>query len=50
MQNSYTYNSSGFYNGRAGSSLALFEASSVLDDRFMESEAHKLLEEVALFC
>lgn len=49
MLNSCAYNSSGFYNGRSGSSLALFEASSILDDRFLESEAHEFLEE-SLLC
>lgn len=49
LLNAYSVNSSGFYNGKIGISLALFEAARYLNDDYIESQAFELLQE-ALLC
>lgn len=42
------FSSSGFYNGKAGAALSLFEASRLLCDEILEEEAAELLQEALL--
>lgn len=46
--NACTVGLSGLYNGKAGMSLALFEASRVLADEYLEEQASQLLQEALL--
>nr|WP_302830316.1 hypothetical protein [uncultured Bacteroides sp.] len=46
--NSCASNSSGLYNGKAGMSLALFEAANVLQCEYLEEQAFELLQETLL--
>lgn len=48
LLNAYSVNSSGFYNGKAGVSLALFEVSRLLQDEYLEEHAFELLQEALL--
>lgn len=48
MLNAVANNSSGLFAGRAGCALALFEASAVLEDKYLEDEAFCLIQEALL--
>lgn len=43
--NAYSINSSGFYNGKAGLSLCLFEIARLLKDNYIEDHAFELIQE-----
>lgn len=45
LLNAYSINSSGFYNGKAGISLTLFEMARCLQDEYIEEQAFDLLQE-----
>lgn len=45
LLNAYSVNSSGFYNGKAGFSLCLFEAARLFGDAYLEDHAFELLQE-----
>ena len=49
LLNAYSINSSGFYHGKAGVSLALFEVSRLLQDDYLEEHAFELLQESLLY-
>lgn len=49
LLNVYSLNSSGFYYGRAGVSLAFFEAARLLADDYLEEHAFELLQEALLY-
>lgn len=49
LLNAYSTESSGFYNGKAGISLALFEVSRLLKDEYLEEHAFELLQEALLY-
>lgn len=49
LLNACSVNSSGYYNGKAGMALALFEAARYLQDEYIEEQAFELLQE-ALLC
>lgn len=48
LLNAYSVGSTGFYNGKAGISLCLFEIAKVLDDNYFEEHAFELLKESLL--
>lgn len=48
LLNACSVNSSGLYNGKAGMSLALFEAARLLKDPYIEEQAFDLLQEALL--
>ena len=48
LLNAYSVDSTGLYNGKAGLSLCLFEASRYLNDTYLESQAFDLLQESLL--
>lgn len=48
LLNAYSVNSTGFYNGKAGLSLCLFEVARLLDDEYIEDHAFELLQEALL--
>ena len=48
MLNSCSVNSTGFYNGKAGISLTLFEVSRCLQSEYIEEQAFNLLQEALL--
>lgn len=49
LLNAYSLNSSGFYNGKAGVSLALFEVARLMEDDYLEEHAFELLQEALLY-
>lgn len=48
LLNAYSVDSTGFYNGKAGVSLCLFEIAKILDDSYFEEHAFELLKESLL--
>lgn len=48
LLNACSVNSSGYYSGKAGMALALFEAARYLQDEYMEEQAFDLLQEALL--
>lgn len=48
LLNAYSTNSAGLYNGKAGLSLCLFEASHFLNNEYLEEQAFELLLEALL--
>lgn len=48
LLNAYAYETSGFYHGKAGAALTLFETSRILEDPYIEEEAFGLLQEALL--
>ncbi|MDD2283949.1 MAG: hypothetical protein PHQ11_00910 [Paludibacter sp.] len=48
LLNACSVNSSGLYNGKAGMSLALFEAARFLQDEYIEEQAFDLLQEALI--
>lgn len=48
LLNAYSVNSTGFYNGKAGLSLCLFEVARMLNDEYIEDHAFELLQEALL--
>lgn len=45
LLNAYSLNSAGFYNGKAGLSLALFEVARLLHNEYLEEHAFELIQE-----
>lgn len=45
LLNAYSINQPGFYNGKAGLSLALFEVARLLQDEYLEEHAYELIKE-----
>lgn len=48
LLNAYSVNSTGFYNGKVGLSLSLFNVSRFLNDNYVEEQAYELLQEALL--
>lgn len=49
LLNAYSLNSSGFYNGKAGVALTLFEVARLMEEDYLEEHAFYLLQEALLY-